>query len=702
MNEEISYGWAGKILRVNLTTGEITTEPTKPYERDYIGGMGLANKLLFDDVPSGTDPYAPENELIFAVGPLTASGVPSSGKMCVTTLSTFTKGHMVVDGHCGGMIAARVKQAGYDAIVLEGKAEKPVYVNIVDDQVEIKDAADVWGLGTRKATEILTEREGTEACVALIGPAGENLLPYSCIINSRKHSAGAGTGAVMGSKNCKALVVQGTGHVNIKDPEEFAHLCDYFATELASSCQMCVVPDEPQDWAEYYDEESMWKAKPGLTWGAAEGGPRELGVCPPGEVNKIGLRSERAVRDWGEAAEQYSVKAGGCYGCLYHCKVDANIPELEERFGSYAITGNCCAPNLAFKNMEPFLKTGITESKDTIFWHALGCNLVDDLGLWDGYVEMYRAIAWCYATGVFERVLPAEEYASFDWDKFYRNDPTILTDLFTAIARNDSELAYVGHGPIVWCERWDCMDWFDNPQSQLISKLGYCEHHGPKNGGSTAFAYNTLKNRDSMNHALQNFVNCGLPIEVKKELAAEIWGSPDAVDPAKHYTPINESKARFAWWAVVRDNLVNSLTLCGWVWPVSASPLKERGYRGDLDLEAKFMTAVTGEEWTTEELEKAGARIMTLQRAGEVRDMGTMDMRNEHDAPTEWSFTRDPEKNAFDDGTVKSDRDDVQKAFSMIYEQLKWDSESGAPTAESYDYYGMEDVKEKMLALGLA
>ncbi len=104
----------------------------------------------------------------------------------------------------------------------------------------------------------------------------------------------------------------------------------------------------------------------------------------------------------------------------------------------------------------------------------------------------------------------------------------------------------------------------------------------------------------------------------------------------------------------------------------------------------------------TEELEKVGARIMTIQRAGEVRDMGTMDMRNEHDAPTEWSFTRDPEKNAFDDGTVKSDRDDVQKAFSMIYEQLKWDSESGAPTAESYDYYGMEDVKEKMLALGLA
>ena len=623
--------------------------------------------------------------------------------MCVTTLSTFTKGHMVVDGHCGGMIAARVKQAGYDAIVLEGKAEKPVYVNIVDDQVEIKDAADAWGLGTRKATEILTEREGTEACVALIGPAGENLLPYSCIINSRKHSAGAGTGAVMGSKNCKALVVQGTGHVNIKDPEEFAHLCDYFATELASSCQMCVVPDEPQDWAEYYDEESMWKAKPGLTWGAAEGGPRELGVCPPGEVNKTGLRSERAVRDWGEAAEQYSVKAGGCYGCLYHCKVDANIPELEERFGSYAITGNCCAPNLAFKNMEPFLKTGITESKDTIFWHALGCNP------WSTTCAFGTAMWRCTAPSP-GATPPVCLNACCPPRSTPPSTGTSSTATTPRSSRTSSPLSPATTASLpMWATAPSCgasagAAWTGSttPSPSSSANWGTASTTVPKTVAPRRLPYNTLKNRDSMNHALQNFVNCGLPIRSAKELAAEIWGSPDAVDPAKHYTPINESKARFAWWAVVRDNLVNSLTLCGWSGPVSASPLKERGYRGDLDLEAKFMTAVTGEEWTTEELEKAGARIMTIQRAGEVRDMGTMDMRNEHDAPTEWSFTRDPEKNAFDDGTVKSDRDDVQKAFSMIYEQLKWDSESGAPTAESYDYYGMEDVKEKMLALGLA
>ncbi len=116
----------------------------------------------------------------------------------------------MVDAHTGGMIGAAIKQAGWDAMVMEGASDHPVYLNIVDDNVEIKPAGFVWGQGTRATTEMLSRKEGVEACVATIGPAGENLLPYACIINSRNHSAGAGTGAVMGSKNVKALVVRGT------------------------------------------------------------------------------------------------------------------------------------------------------------------------------------------------------------------------------------------------------------------------------------------------------------------------------------------------------------------------------------------------------------------------------------------------------------------------------------------------------------
>ena len=214
MADETSYGWAGKILRVNLSTGSVTTQPTDPY-KEYIGGMGLANKIMYDEVPAGTDPLSPENKIVFAVGPLTASGVPLAGRTTICSLSTFSKDHLVIDAHCGGMLGAKIKLAGWDAIVLEGASDHPVYLNVKNDEVTIKDASDVWGLGTRAATEALCRKESVKACVAAIGPAGENLLPYAVIINSRNHSAGAGVGAVMGSKMVKAIVVEGDGSVNV-------------------------------------------------------------------------------------------------------------------------------------------------------------------------------------------------------------------------------------------------------------------------------------------------------------------------------------------------------------------------------------------------------------------------------------------------------------------------------------------------------
>ena len=198
MADEKSYGWAGRLLRVNLSTGTVTTEPTAPY-KEYIGGMGLANKIIYDEVPAGTDPLGPDAKIVYAVGPLTASGVPLAGRTTVSFLSTFTTDHLVVDAHCGGMIGSRIKLAGYDAIIVEGQSKKPVYLHIKDDEVEIKDASFVWGLGTRATTEALNKVEGNKACVATIGPAGENLVPYAIMINSRNHSAGAGLGAVMGS-----------------------------------------------------------------------------------------------------------------------------------------------------------------------------------------------------------------------------------------------------------------------------------------------------------------------------------------------------------------------------------------------------------------------------------------------------------------------------------------------------------------------
>lgn len=712
MADEKSYGWAGKILRVNLSTGAITTEPTAPYKQ-YIGGMGLANKIMYDEVPAGTDPFSPENKIIFAVGPLTASGVPLAGRTTICSLSTFTKDHLIVDAHCGGMLGAKLKLSGHDALIVEGASDKPVYIHIKDDKVSIEDASDVWGLGTRATTEALCRKEGVQSCVAAIGPAGENLTPYACIINSRNHSAGAGTAAVMGSKKCKALVVEGNGSVNVADPQEVGELADYMLREVIGSNNNHVVPSTQQEWAEYYDKGSRWTARKGLYWAAAEGEPIETGEPKPGELNTVGYRCMKSTKDLGAAAEKYTVKMNGCHGCPIHCFSDLRVEGTKETTG-HETTGNTCAANFPVSvYMESFLKLGLKDEGKgdlSVLWDTTTTNMVDDLGLWCNYAQLYRDIAYCHTAGVFKRVLPAEEYASIDWGKFDpdRADPTVMVEILTKIAQNDSEISYVAHGPLVWCERWNEQKWFDNAKSTLVNYRGWPVHHSIECFGQVGAVYNMMFNRDDMIHSAVNFQGSGLPIELKKQIAAEIWGGEDAVDEDKNYTPMNDNKANFAWWSIVTDVIHDSLTLCNWVWPMTVSPTKARDYRGDLDLEAKFFKAVTGENVSTDDLYKAGARIMTLQRANTVRGMtkadgsiGNNNLREDHDVITKWAFDKDPDKQPFTEGTDKMDRDDFQTALGMVYGKFGWDEQLGCPTAACLDEYDMSDVKEELQSLNL-
>ena len=705
-----SYGWTGKILRVNLTDKTVSVSPTDPYT-EYLGGMGIANKIMYDEVPAGTDPLSPENKIVFAVGPLTATGVPLAGRTTIASLSTYTTDHQVVDAHTGGMIGAAIKKAGWDAIVIEGASDEPVYLKIDDDDVEIKPADQVWGQGTRATTEALSRKEGTDFCVATIGPAGENLLPYACIINSRNHSAGAGAAAVMGSKKLKALVVRGSQPIYVADPQEVADLSDYMLREIVGSNNNHVVPSTQQEWAEYFDKGSRWTAQKGLTWALAEGGPIDTGEPKPGEINTVGYRCMKAFKDEGPEAEKYTIKMDGCHSCPIHCYSDLRVPASAAN-GGYEITGNTCVPNFPFTNYMIKILGDNTSveagSEDALIWDQVFGSTMDDLGLWCNYGQIYRDIAHCYATGLLQKVLPPEEYAEINWEGFKNNDPSMVPPLLAKIAANDSEIAYIGHGPIVWTERWNDPDWWNTPASTLINVRGWPVHHAHECFGQVGLLYNMVFNRDDMIHSAVNFQGCGLPFELKQQIAAEVWGDASAIDPDKNYTPMNEYKANFAWWSIVTDVLHDSLTLCNWVWPMTMSPTKARDYRGDLDLEAKFMKAVTGEDVTTEDLYKMGAKITTLQRANTARgmvgangQMGTNDFRNVHDVVTEWPFTMDPDIEVFTEGTNKMDKEDFQTALTMMYECFGWDPELGCPTAECLDYYDMPDVKEDLAALGL-
>ncbi len=214
-----AYG--GNIVRVDLTEGKVVKQPlTAELAENFLGGAGFVAKILWDEVNPGTDAFSPDNRLIFAVGPLSGTGWPVSCRFEVGGKSPLTE--IYGDSSCCGHWGPELKFAGHDAVVFQGRSEKPVYLWIDDDHIEIRDAKELWGKTTGETQELIREELGDQRIqVASCGPAGENLVRYSCIINLKRAAARSGLGAVMGSKNLKAVAVRGSKDVKTEDPKEF-------------------------------------------------------------------------------------------------------------------------------------------------------------------------------------------------------------------------------------------------------------------------------------------------------------------------------------------------------------------------------------------------------------------------------------------------------------------------------------------------
>jgi len=213
------YGYAGTILRVDLTNALIKKDPL-PQEmaERFLGGRGFVAKLLWDEMPKNADPLGEENMIVIATGPLTANFVPANGKTHFGTKSPASGGW--ADSNMGGHFAPQIKYAGYDVIVLTGKAEEPSYLYIEDDKVEIRSAASYWGKGAIETETMMKTDLGEDFEICTIGPAGEKKVRFACISHDFGRQAGrTGVGAVLGSKNIKAIAVKGTGTVPVFDPE---------------------------------------------------------------------------------------------------------------------------------------------------------------------------------------------------------------------------------------------------------------------------------------------------------------------------------------------------------------------------------------------------------------------------------------------------------------------------------------------------
>ncbi len=229
------YGWAGTILRVDLGSGTIERHLMDEHLcKNFVGGRGISAKLLFDEVGPEIEPLSPYNKLIFSCGPLSGTSAPSPARFHVTSKSPLTG--IMGNSNAGGYFGPAMKRAGFDHLVIQGKAQEPVYLWINDDKIEIKSARHLWGKNIREAEAQIKEELGDRRVrVAAIGQAGENLVSIANIIHEERSASRTGMGAVMGSKNLKAVAIQGTKDVQLFDPDGFNRLAKEFQQRIAKS-----------------------------------------------------------------------------------------------------------------------------------------------------------------------------------------------------------------------------------------------------------------------------------------------------------------------------------------------------------------------------------------------------------------------------------------------------------------------------------
>ena len=367
-------GWMGKILEVDLTTSTVSERPLDmEMARQYLGGRGLGARLLWDEVGPGIDSLSPQNVLIFTVGPLTGTGYQTSNRFSVSTLSPQTG--TVLDANSGGFWGMQFKKTGYDGLIVRGRAEKPVYLEIKPDGVTFHDASALWGQRVMAVTKALGQNDNKRN-VLCIGPAGENLNRIAAIMNDGQRSlARGGPGAVMGSKNLKAIVVEGKDRPGIDDQERFKFLL--------------------------YETRKLIRQSPLTSQALPEFGT----VVMMNIVNSVGAlptRNHRETQFEGAEAisgetltEKYLEKNASCWACPIACtritrteKVEGEGPEFET---CWAFGAEC-----GCDNMEAIIEANYLCNElgmDTISaGSTIACAMeLSELGLLDSDLRFGRA-----------------------------------------------------------------------------------------------------------------------------------------------------------------------------------------------------------------------------------------------------------------------------------------------------------------------
>lgn len=329
----VGRGFCGRILHVNLTTGEFEYEQlSEDFYKKYLCGVGLGAKVLWDRMKPGVDPLGPDNILGFTTGLLTDTGTLFTGRFMVVGKSPSTGGWG--DSNCGGYFAPYLKRCGVDAVFIYGAADKPVYLYMDHNSVEIRDASEYWGLDTIETEEKLKEVNGKRSQVACIGPAGEKLSYFAGIANDGGRYAGrSGLGAVMGSKNLKALVAAGKEKVGVKDKEKIKALTKQFRTKLEEGKGMQKIlgdkvlglvgwftrtgPVLTRQPADLFRQILKKYGTAGLTALSAESGDSPIKNW--GGIGYSDFPLKKSQKIGAHAVIDHEVKKYGCYSCPVRC-----------------------------------------------------------------------------------------------------------------------------------------------------------------------------------------------------------------------------------------------------------------------------------------------------------------------------------------------------------------------------------------------
>ncbi len=657
------YGWANRLLRVNLSDRTIRVQPLEDYVPDYLGGRGLAARLAWDDCPLPVEAFDPANPLMFLPGALTGSRSPYSGRTAVCAFSPqayphnwFTRAN--IGHHWGG----ELKRAGYDGLIVTGASETPVQIIIRDDEVAIAPAADLWGLDAYDAQEAARRAHGPGMRTVTIGPAGERLSRIATIHTATSSTAGqGGFGAVMGSKRLKAISVLGSGSVAIADEEAFHTLVRQVGDGVRTYRGL-------RDTARL--TERLQKECPGArvrTYACTEACPTPCnafysnvrGTAMPDRVWEghwtcvgsllRGTGDKGGVFDWGlgEAAGLEMNVLSNRYGLNQWELIIGMVPWLE-RCGWAGLIGEMNELPIDWRSPQ--------------FWAAFLHAVAYREGLGDALAEGGLRAAEALALG---------------------------EDL---VGRSYTAWGYAGH--------WDghgCLANYIVFPYWIVSALQWMTDTRDPFSSSHGYVQNVM--RWSPLGSMRNPVNQGPAVtwEQMRGIGQKVYGSPDAVDPLSGYA----HKAFPAHYHDLRSVMKDSLPTDDQVFPLIYSVTSEdRFFRiGDIEgpsIDYHLFRLGTGVDWDEAEFTRAAERIYALERATNVRHWARSRAVDER---TLSSFTYEENWQSPElDRKYALDRTAFRPVADEYYRLLGWDVETGRPSEERLRALGLEDVYVPMVA----